>query len=200
MPRGRRRVLVDDHSLGALRAMLGRRADRLIHDSMHSISGRHELEMAIDAHAPHTSKFYVEYLRVPEALASGALKVDDAKAHPDATHVLQIRLAGAHAEWRGAMLCLRAVMPETMVDQIVGKRLGDVVSGVGREGAVITAAWNDPGTSGPRGEDPGTRLLLEADFLDVGDLVGLTSRIAGPFRRTLLDATRRRRLAARGWA
>jgi len=199
MPRGRRHVLVDDHSLGALRAMLGRRADWLIHDSMHSISGRHELEMAIDAHAPHASKFYVEYLRAPEALASGVLKVDDAKAHPTTTHVLQVRLAGAQAEWRGTMLCLPTIMPETMMAQIVGRRLGDVVAGAGREDAVIASAWIEPGTGGPRGEEAGTRLVIDADFIDVGSLAGLVSRMAGPLRRTFLGATRRRRLAKSGW-
>lgn len=181
----RRRVVIDVRTLDQLHRMFGPRAGRLAHDAALTILGRHELEVAIAGieGMRNDEDHYVEYVKMAEAVDRGFLDQEDRRLHDHASHVMIVRLGGRGHEWRGRTLRLRNLLPQAAMDLAVGRRLGDLISGLDRGDDVIVACRADD-------DGPGTMVVVQSEFIDPRVRVGRTVRWTTLIRYMLLDATK----------
>jgi hypothetical protein len=80
--------------------------------------------------------------------------------------------------WHGSALHLETRLPETMQQHMVGRPLGDVVSGSGADEWLIASTCDTAG---------GTTLTVDARWVDAKDItLPLPLMIAGPLRRAVI--------------
>lgn len=183
-------ILIDERTLAQLRREIGGSADRLVHDAGASVLGRFELEFAIaKVGYENATSTFVEYLPIGEAVSGGLVEkpVDDHGTNlPGAAHVMIIRLGVPGGEWLGPTLRIDADLPQTIVDLVPGRRLGDVVEGTGEDDRIATGCL----------AESSVKTIIRTDLvpIDTKTLVGRWARLAGPLRRLILESTRRRRV------
>lgn len=182
----KRRVVVDVRTLDHLHRLFGRSAGRLTHDAALTILGRHELEVAVAAveGMRNDESHYVEYVKMGEAVERGFIDEAVRRMHPRASHVMIVRLGGRDHEWRGRTLRLRNALPQAAMELAVGRRLGDLISGLDRGEDVVVACQADD-------DGPGTMITVRSEFVDPRDSVGRLVRWTTAPRYAMLDATKR---------
>ncbi len=182
----RRRVVVDVRTLEHLHRLFGRRAGRLAHDAALTILGRHELEVAVAGveGMRNDEDHYVEYVKMAEAVDRGFIDEEDRRLHEHASHVMIVRLGGRDHEWRGRTLRLRNILPQAAMELAVGRRLGDLISGLDRGEDVIVACQADD-------DGPGTMIIVRSQLDDPRVPAGRIVRWTTALRCPILDATKR---------